>query len=230
MHAPLVVFDLDGTLVDTAPDLIGTLNTVLAPEGIPPVALDAARRLVGAGARVMIQRAFAAHQRVCDETNLERLFQAFIAHYSDHIAEQSRPFPGAIEAMDHLESRGWRFAICTNKLEGLARRLLGALGIDGRFPVICGQDTFGVPKPDPTPLLRTISAAGADRAAAVMVGDTTTDIRTARAARIPVIAVDFGYSDVPPAQLGADHTISSFAELAAAAHAMLRRDETAASG
>jgi len=230
MTAPLVVFDLDGTLVDTAPDLIGTLNAVLAPEGLPPVAVDAARHLVGGGARLMIERAFAAHQRICDERNLERLFQDFIAHYGANIAELSRPFPGAMEALDDLESRGWRFAICTNKLEGLARQLLGALGIIGRFPVICGQDTFGVPKPDPTPLIRTIAAAGGDRSAAVMVGDTTTDVRTARAAQVPVIAVDFGYADVPLPQLGADRTISSFAELAAAAETMLRRDEKAASG
>jgi phosphoglycolate phosphatase len=223
MSTPLVVFDLDGTLVDTAPDLIATLNAVVGPEGIPPVTLDAARHLVGAGARVMIERAFAAHKRVCDEKNLERLFHAFIGHYSDNIADHSRPFPGAIEAMDDLASRGWQFAICTNQLEGLARQLLGALGVADRFAVICGQDTFGVPKPDPTPLLRTISAAGADRRAAVMVGDTTTDIRTARAAGVPVIAVDFGYSDIPPAQLGADRMISSFTELVASAEAMLQR-------
>jgi phosphoglycolate phosphatase len=230
MPAPLVVFDLDGTLVDTAPDLIGTLNAVLAPEGIPAVTIDAARHLVGAGARVMIERAFAAHKRVCDEKNLERLFREYIAHYSEHIAIRSRPFPGALEAMDHLEGRGWQFAICTNKLEGLARQLLGALGIADRFSVICGQDTFGVPKPDPTPLLRTISAAGADRQATVMVGDTTTDIRTARAAKVPVIAVDFGYSDVPPAELAADRTISSFSELAESVAAMLQRGERTVSG
>jgi len=227
MSAPIVVFDLDGTLVDTAPDLIDTLNVVLAPEGVRPVGYDTARLLVGGGARLMIERAFAAQHMILDETNLNRLFERFIAHYAEHIADKSQPFAGVVAAIDALAERDMRFAVCTNKLEGLSRLLLDRLGLTQRFAFICGQDTFGVPKPDPTPLLRTISRAGGDPRRAVMVGDSATDVRAARAARIPVIAVDFGYSDVPAAELGADRTISDFADLPPAVTdmlAMLQRD------
>lgn len=223
MPAPTVVFDLDGTLVDTAPDLIDTLNVILAPEGVRPVRYDTARLLVGGGARLMIERAFAAQDMMVDPTNLNRLFDRFIAHYAEHVADKSQPFAGVAAAMDALAGSGARFAVCTNKLEGLARLLLDRLELTPRFAFICGQETFGVPKPDPIPLLRTIARAGGDPRSAVMVGDSATDVRTARAAGIPVIAVDFGYSDVPAHELGADRIISHFAELPPAVADMLRR-------
>lgn len=223
MPAPLIVFDLDGTLIDTAPDLVDTLNTILAPEGVPPVAYSDARKIVGAGARIMIKRAFAMHDMICDDTNVERLFNGYLDHYAEHLADRSQPFPGVIETLDGLTAQGFRFAVCTNKLEGLARLLLDQLNLTQRFDFICGQDTFGVPKPDPTPLLRTISASDATRERTVMIGDSATDVRTARAAKVGVVAVDFGYSDVPASELGADRVVSRFADLPGAVAQLLER-------
>lgn len=213
MAAPLVVFDLDGTLIDTAPDLIGTLNAVFAREGLPPVPYDTARNLIGGGARMMIARGLEAEGRAATPAELERLFRDFIAHYSDHIADRSRPFPGLVEALDALAADGWQFAVCTNKLEALSVLLLKQLGLAGRFAAICGQDTFGVQKPDPEILRRTVAAAGGALRRAIMIGDSLTDIRTARAAGVPVIAVDFGYTDRPVAEFGPDRVISAFEQL-----------------
>ncbi len=213
MSAALIVFDLDGTLVDTAPDLIATLNHVLAREGLPEVPYAEARKFIGGGAKMMIERGLAADGRPCTGDALERLYAEFIAHYAGRIAEDSRPFPGLEAALDELAARGHRFAVCTNKLEWLSRRLLGALDLEPYFVAICGQDTFGVQKPDPEMLRRTIVQAGGRGDFALMVGDSATDIRTARAAAVPVVGVDFGYTDVPVQDLHPDQVISAFSEL-----------------
>ena len=213
MSAPLLVFDLDGTLVDTAPDLIATLNVVFARESLPPVPYDAARKLIGGGARAMIVRGMEAEGRVVEPQLLERLFGEFIEHYSAHIAVSSRPFPGVIEALDILAARVHRFAVCTNKLESLSLLLLRELALADRFAIICGQDTFGIQKPDPEILRRTIAAAGGQAGEAIMIGDSPTDIRTARGAGVPVIAVDFGYSERPVGEFGPDRIISRFEQL-----------------
>ncbi len=216
MAALTVVFDLDGTLVDTAPDLIETLNVVLTREGLPPVAYAAARDMIGGGARKMIEAGLKLEGRMLSDGMADRMFADFISYYAEHIADRSRPFPGLDAALDRLAARGCRFAVCTNKLEGLSKLLLDALGLSRRFEAICGQDTFGIQKPDPAILHRTIQAAGGEAGYAVMVGDSGTDIATARAARIPVVAVDFGYSETPVKQLGPDRLISHFDELAKA--------------
>jgi phosphoglycolate phosphatase len=220
MHT--IVFDLDGTLVDTAPDLISTLNLILAGEGSPPVAYDDARRMIGGGARRMIERALIAEGRNVPSSELDRMFRAFIDHYGAHIAERSRPFPHLESMLKRFAAEGVRLAVCTNKLEWLAVRLLDALKLSDYFAAICGQDTFGVQKPDPQMLRLTIRRAGGEPHQAIMIGDSTTDIRTARAANVPVIAVDFGYSEVPVATLDADGFISSFAALPAAIAAVER--------
>ena len=215
MATPTVVFDLDGTLIDTAPDLVDTLNVVFAREGLPPVPYEAARNAIGGGAKAMITRGVEAEGRTLSPEKLEQMFANFIAHYSDHLADRSRPFPGLTEALDALAARGCRFAVCTNKLERLSVLLLDQLDLADRFVAICGQDTFGVQKPDPEILRRTIAAAGGTMQRAVMIGDSITDIRTARAAGVPIIAVDFGYSERPVAEFGPDRTISHFAQLPA---------------
>ena len=216
MTAATIVFDLDGTLIDTAPDLVDTLNVVFGREGLPPVPYETARNLIGGGARMMIARGIEAEGRTVAPAELERLFQDFLAHYSEHIADRSQPFPGLTDALDTMAANGWRFAVCTNKLEYLSVLLLKQLGLAHRFAVICGQDTFAVQKPDPEILRRTIAAAGGTLRNAIMIGDSLTDIRTARAAGIPVIAVDFGYTDRPVSELGPDRIISHFAELPSA--------------
>jgi phosphoglycolate phosphatase len=215
-----IVFDLDGTLIDTAPDLIDTLNLILAREGLPAVPYDDARRLIGGGARGMIERALAAEGREDMKPDLDRMFGAFIEHYAAHIADRSRPFPQLEATLDRLAGDGHRLAVCTNKLEWLSVLLLNTLELTQHFAAICGQDTFGVQKPDPEILRRTILRAGGDLTRAIMVGDSGTDIRTARAATIPVIAVDFGYSEVPIATLEPDRIIGSFADLPAAIEAV----------
>jgi phosphoglycolate phosphatase len=210
-----IVFDLDGTLIDTAPDLISTLNIILAREGMAPVVYDDARKMIGGGARGMIARALEADGRAGSGPELDRMFAAFIDHYAAHIADRSCPFPDLETALDRLAAAGRCLAVCTNKLEWLAVRLLDHLQLTRHFRTICGQDTFGMQKPDPEVLRRTILRAGGRPDHAIMIGDSGTDIRTARAATVPVIAVDFGYSEVPIASLEPDRIISSYGELAA---------------
>jgi len=211
-----VVFDLDGTLVDTAPDLIDALNVVFVRQGLTPVNYAAGRSLIGGGARRMLENALKLESRPFSAGAVDRMFDEFIAYYADHIADRSRPFPGLDTALDRLAGEGCRLAVCTNKLEGLSRRLLDALDLSRRFAAVCGQDTFGIQKPDPAILSRTIEAAGGDPGRAVMVGDSGIDIATARAAGVPVVAVDFGYSETPVADLGPDRLIGHFDELAVA--------------
>ena len=210
-----IVFDLDGTLIDTAPDLIDTLNLILTRHGLPEVPYDAARPLFGGGARGMIERALVVEGRACSPADIDRLYRAFVARYAEHIADRSRAFPQLEMTLDCLAGQGHRLAVCTNKLEWLSKRLLDALQLADRFAAICGQDTFGVQKPDPQIFRATVMRAGGEPERAIMVGDSVTDIRTARAARVPVVAVDFGYTDVPIATLRPDRVISSFAELPA---------------
>ena len=216
MVALTVVFDLDGTLVDTAPDLIETLNVVFAREGLPPLDYKAARNLIGGGARRMIESGMQHQGHPASVADVDRMFADFVSYYAAHVADKSQPFPGLDAALDRLAARGCRFAVCTNKLEGLSRLLLDTLGLTWRFAAICGQDTFGVQKPEPEILRRTIRAAGGDIQRAIMVGDSGTDIATARAARIPVVAVDFGYSETPIKELNPDRLISHFDELVTA--------------
>jgi phosphoglycolate phosphatase len=206
----VVAFDLDGTLADTAPDLTAALNHSLACLGRPPVPAEDVRHMVGHGARALLQKGLAATGEVNDAL-IEQGFPIFLDHYSAHIADGTRPFPGLEAALDQLAAMDVTLAICTNKLESLARELVDALGWRDRFPVIIGGDTLPVRKPDPAPLLETIARAGGGRAA--FIGDSITDTDTARNANIPCIAVSFGFSDRPPQQLGADLLIDHFDDL-----------------
>ena len=218
----IVVFDLDGTLVDTAPDLINTLNYVLDREGLPPVPLASARNMIGAGARKLIERGLEIEGRNVSANDLDRMMRVFIDYYAEHIADESRPFDGLEAALDDLEGRGYRFAVCTNKLEWLSKLLIERLGMAGRFAAVCGADTFGVAKPDPAILHQTIARAGGVSAAAVMIGDSGTDIGVARRAGIPVVGVSFGYTDVPIADLKPDRLIGHMKELPGAVESLLK--------
>lgn len=221
MSRPIVIFDLDGTLVDTAPDLVDTLNVILTREGIPPVAYDTARTLIGGGVRPMLERALAEQDRVLPAQEMDDLFETFLKHYADHIADRSRPFPGVEQALDILVQRGCVLAVCTNKLEWLSLRLLDALRLTQRFAAVCGQDTFDVKKPHPDMLRKTVAIAGGDMTQTVMVGDSATDIRLAQAARVPVVAVDFGYTDTPVAAFKPDLVISRYDALPTAVFELL---------
>ncbi|GJE56456.1 MULTISPECIES: phosphoglycolate phosphatase [Methylobacterium] len=212
----IAVFDLDGTLADTAGDLIGTLNVILDREGLAALPLEQARDLLGAGARALIQRGFSAAGETLEPARLERLFQDFLEHYGAHLAERSRLYPGVATALDRLEAEGFLLAVCTNKVERHAVDLLGALGLGHRFAAIVGKDTFAYSKPDPRHITGTVERAGGDPARAVMVGDSRADVDAAKAAGIPVVGVSFGYTAIPMRDLAPDRIIDHFDALPAA--------------
>jgi len=217
-----LVFDLDGTLVDTAPDLINSLNFVLDREGLPPVPLQKARNMIGGGARKLIERGLEAEGRAASTDDITRLTGDFIDHYAENIAVASRPFEGLEAALDDLQSQGFRFAVCTNKLEWLSKRLLDQLDLSSRFAAICGADTFGVSKPDPVILRQTVARAGGQLSSTIMVGDAGPDVGVARRAGIPVICVEFGYTDIPVADLKPDRLIGHMRDLPAAVASLVK--------
>jgi phosphoglycolate phosphatase len=216
-----LVFDLDGTLVDTAPDLISALNFILEREGMPPVPLHAARTMIGAGARRLLERGLELDGRAISIADIDRLTADFIDYYAAHIADASQPFEGLEAALDDLARAGYRFAVCTNKLEWLSKLLLDRLGLSPRFAAICGADTFGVSKPDPVILQQTVARAGGQLSSAIMVGDAGPDVGVARRAGIPVIGVAFGYTEVPMAELQPDRLIDRMSELREAVESLM---------
>ncbi len=221
--SPLIVFDLDGTLIDTAPDLIGALNFVLGREGLAPLPLASARQMIGAGARRLLERGLEAEGRAMSPPDLDLLTKDFISYYADHIADLSRPFEGLEATLDELSARGFQFAVCTNKLEWLSKLLLDRLQLSSRFAAICGADTFGISKPDPAILRQTIARAGGVVSSSIMVGDLGPDVGVARRAGIPVIGVDFGYTEIPISDLKPDIVISSMRDLPRAIHTLGNR-------
>lgn len=213
LDGAVIVFDLDGTLIDTAPDLMSTLNVVLGEQGLPPLAYELAPSLVGRGAKAMLERGFEADGRPLDEPEASRLFDRFIEHYLDHCADQSRPFPGVLEALDRLAAEGAALAVCTNKRTDLSLAVMDALGLTARFRAIVGPDLAPRPKPDASHLLTAIELAGGDPKRAVMVGDSINDALAARNAEVPLVLVSFGYTDVPAKDMDPDALIDRFEEL-----------------
>ena len=213
MPAPLAIFDLDGTLIDTAPDLIASLNHAIAPVGLAPYGVEDTKILVGRGVRVMIERAFEHRDRSLDEDTFDACFERFSEHYRAGIPGESHPYPGIVAALDRLKSAGFDLAVCTNKRESFTMPLLDALDLTGYFTAITGGDTFAFRKPDPRHVLETIARASGDVANAVMVGDSSNDIDAGKGAGAATIAVTFGYADRPVADMAADRIISHFDEL-----------------
>ena len=195
---------------------------MLDREGLPPVPLQSARNMIGAGARKLIERGLELEGRAVSVDELNRLTKDFIDYYAAHIADASRPFEGLEAALDDLAASGCRFAVCTNKLEWLSKLLLDQLGLSPRFAAICGADTFGVAKPDPVILQQTVARAGGQMSSAIMVGDAGPDVGVARRAGIPVIGVEFGYTDVPIAELKPDRLIGHMRDLPDAVNSLLR--------
>ncbi len=204
------VFDLGGTLVDSAQDLAASLDTLLARHGRAPLGLAATRRLIGNGVPALVAGGFAATG--APAADLPALAAEFLAIYEPRIAEATRPYPGVVDALARLQADGHRLAVCTNKATGATLRLLDALDLSRFFAVVVGGDKRPR-KPDPDPLRRAIAWLGAAPAAALMVGDSEIDVATARAAGVPVVVVAYGYARVPAAELGADRVIESLAEL-----------------
>lgn len=227
MADPIVVFDLDGTLVDTAPDLVASLNYTIASADLAPVGYEDLTHLVGHGARAMIERAFRMRGHEISQEALAPLLDRFIEHYLAHMPGESRPYPGLEAALDRLGGAGFRLAICTNKLERLARPLVEKLGLTPYFAAITGGDTFAFRKPDGRHLTETIALAGGDPRQALMVGDSATDALAARDAGVACLMVPFGYSDIPIEELGAEAVIRHFDELTPASATALIEMKTA---
>ena len=223
MSRATLFFDLDGTLIDTAPDLINALNFILVREGMPAVPMAVARNMIGQGARRLLERGLELDGRTIAQEDVNRLTVDFIDYYAAHIADESRPFEGLEATLDQLSDSGYRFAVCTNKLEWLSKLLLDRLGLSPRFAAICGADTFGVAKPDPAILRETVAKAGGDLSATVMVGDAGPDVGVARRAGVPVIGVEFGYTEVPIAELEPDLLVGHMRDLPHAVGRLLPR-------
>jgi phosphoglycolate phosphatase len=221
LHGVTIAFDLDGTLVDTAPDLIGSLNVVLGECGLAAVPTEAARSLVGRGARALIEKGFAVSGKPLTPDEATRLLARFLDIYRARIAEESFAFDGLETVLDGLKREGAALCVCTNKPTDLSNLLLRALKLDSRFASVIGADSAPKPKPDASHFVTAIERAGGDVKRAIMVGDSETDVATARAAGVPVIVVPFGYTEIAPADLGGDILIQHFSELPAAIDALL---------
>ena len=213
MPVSVVVFDLDGTLVDTAPDLVASLNHAVTQAGLEPVTYGDLTHLVGHGAKAMIERTFSMRGKALGAGDLEWLMKEFVDFYHGSMPGESIPYPGILDAMDRLTAAGYTLAVCTNKLEMLATSLLDSLDLLSRFAAITGGDTFAVRKPDAEHLLSTIRLAGGLPERSVMVGDSLNDILVARNASVRSIGVPFGYSDVTIESLTPDAIIRHFDEL-----------------
>ena len=229
LNGATIAFDLDGTLVDTAPDLIGALNVVLGECRLPHLPLASARHLVGRGARRLIEKGFAEAGEPLDPEYAAGLTTRFIEVYRSRIASESRPFPGVLAALDELSEAGARLCVCTNKLTGLSLELLDVLELTPRFAAVIGADKTPAIKPDPRHILATVEAAGGDPSRALMVGDSLNDVAAAKAAETPVVVVSFGYTETPARELGGDALIDDYAELPATAERLLSAQTCAGS-
>lgn len=208
-----IAFDLDGTLVDTAPDLVGSLNAILAEEALPPLPFDEVRLMVGRGARALLERGFAAAGAPLGPDRAPSLVDRFIAVYLDRIAHESAPFPGVVETLTDLKAGGARLVVCTNKLTNLSDALLEATNLLPFFDAVIGADLAPAAKPDGRHVATAIAAVGGDLARAVMVGDSVNDALGARNAGVPSVLVSFGYTEDPVETLGADLVIHSFLDV-----------------
>ncbi|MGE0669203.1 MAG: phosphoglycolate phosphatase [Sphingomonadales bacterium] len=216
-----VIFDLDGTLVDSAPDLTAALNHTMRTMGLPEIGADEVRHMVGHGARALILKAVTAAGTTLDDTTFDAAFDTFIAWYADHVADGTLPFPNVIETLALLRENGVKLGVCTNKPQRLTDLLLDRLGMHHWFGAVLGADAVTEKKPHAGHLTATVDRLGGDLRRTVMVGDSQTDVDTARNAGTPVVAVSFGYSTVPAASLLADRLIDDFRELPEALSALM---------
>jgi phosphoglycolate phosphatase len=208
-----LIFDLDGTLIDSVPDLHRSLNAVLAEQGRAPVSLADMRAMVGDGAAKLIERGFADTGAPCEPAALPGLVERFLVHYGSGRYPMTTAFPGVVETLAALKARGCRLGVCTNKPYRPSLEILEVLGLAPFFDAVTGGDSLPVRKPDPGHLLGTLALLGASADAAVMVGDSANDVAVARAAGVPCVIVSYGYTLVPAAELGGDGLIDEFADV-----------------
>lgn len=205
-----IIFDLDGTLIDTADDLINTLSWLMQQEGLPAIDISQATSLIGAGIKPMIAKALKAHSR---DHHLDQVYAIYLKKYEEDMVLKSKPYPHIISQLQRFQAEGFRLAVCTNKLEYLARIMLDKLDMTRYFHAITGSDTFAFKKPDARHLLETIAKAGGNPQKSVMIGDSKTDISTAKNANIPVIGYLHGYTDIPLQDLAPDIISDNYATL-----------------
>lgn len=208
-----IIFDLDGTLVDTAPDLAAALNAVLVAEGQAPVSPSDLRHLVGHGVRAMFEHALLRTSADVSSERMANLTEQFLTYYRTNIAKDSKPFPRVPETLDRLANTGAALGVCTNKAHDLTELLLNELSLSRHFPAVVGGGRTPYNKPDPRHVFAVMKALNGDCRRAVFVGDSVIDVQAARAAEIPVIAMSYGYTPVPARELGADAVLDDFAEL-----------------
>ena len=209
LNGTTIVFDLDGTIVDTAPDLTAATNHALGLIGVAPVTVDELHPFIGHGSKAMIEAGLRFRGVTAGGAEVMRLHEAFLAFYADNIAVGSRPFEGVPGLLDDLLAAGARLAVCTNKLEGLSRALLVELGLATRFGAVAGGDTFTMRKPAPGHLIGVIDMAGGQADRSVMVGDSAVDFATAKAAGVPAIGVTFGYTPRPVRELAPEFDVGA---------------------
>lgn len=209
----IVLFDLDGTLVDSARDLCPAVNHALQEIGRQPLPQTAVRNMIGGGTDMMLSRALEASGGMVDDATYARLGAVLLDHYWANIAENTVPYPGCLAALDLLAQKGCKLAVVTNKSEKPARELLRALDMTDRFCAIYGGDTLGRERAKPLPDILEAAIADCGGGKAAMVGDSTYDVRAGKAAGLPVITYRYGYHDVPMEELGGDAMMDHFDEL-----------------
>lgn len=222
LNGYILAFDLDGTLVDSAPDIINALNVVLQEQGVKPYHLDEARPLIGRGAMELLRRGFALAGAPLSADQEKPFLTRLLAHYEQHINDHSVVYDGLIEALDTLEAAGARFAVCTNKPNYLAVKLIETIGLSHRFGSIKGADVVPNKKPAAGHLRACIDDMNGDMTKTVMIGDSETDFLTAKAADVPCILFTHGYSERPLAELNADALLDHYRDLPAAVSACIK--------
>jgi len=208
-----ILFDLDGTLVDSVPDIAGALETLYTQEGWTPHSLLEVKAMVGGGVPKLIERALHKSGIDADSARREELVQRFLGHYGARATRLTRPFPGAMEMLKQLKNNGTSLGVCTNKPEAVSRQILDALSISPLLGAVIGGDTLATKKPDAAPVLSALEILGCSPAGGMMIGDSAVDSGAARAAGIPVILVSFGYTLTPVNEIDSDAVIDTFAEL-----------------
>nr|WP_242076241.1 HAD-IA family hydrolase [Brevundimonas diminuta] len=208
-----IAFDLDGTLVDSAPDLIGTLNRMLVEERLPPVPMESASTLIGSGARALLVHGFEAAGAPVERAKSDELFERFLVDYAAHIADGSQPFEGVVETLERLSERGAILVVATNKRSDLSELLLGKLDLTRHFAAIVGPDRVSARKPSGAHLKEAVAIAGGDPERAIMVGDAAPDADAARDAGMPCILTTFGFTPTPVEDLGGDVLIDAFEDV-----------------
>ncbi len=215
-----VVFDLDGTLVDTAPDILAHMNDMLAELGRPGLDPVSIRSMIGDGVKSLLIRGLEASGGMPADLDLDALFHRYLARYTENPVRLSKPFAGVIETLDRLQAAGIKMGVCTNKPQRATDRVLAGLGLDRYFKSVIGSDTLPVRKPDPAHLLGVLEQLNVSPVRSALIGDSETDLKTARAAGVPCVLVSFGYTKIPVKDLGADRVIDHVADLIPVLHAI----------